>query len=73
MKFEETMAELEDTVRKLESGSTELDEALALFERGIKLSNSCKKMLDRAEKKVSVLLSDENGNLAEKPFDGLDE
>lgn len=73
MKFEETMAELEDTVRKLESGSAELDEALALFERGIKLSNSCKKMLDRAEKKVSVLLPDENGNLAEKPFDGLDE
>lgn len=54
--FENSMKELEAVVEKLESGDVTLEEALACFENGIKLSNACRKMLDEAEKKVSVLL-----------------
>lgn len=58
MNFEETMAELEKTVKLLEGGEVSLDESIKLFEKGIKLSKACQKMLDAAEKKVTVLMAD---------------
>lgn len=58
MKFEEAIKELEKVVADLESGENGLDESIALFEKGIKLSKQCQKMLDNAEKKVRVLLAD---------------
>ena len=57
--FEKSIKELESIVAKLESGDTTLDESLELFEKGIKLSKECNKMLDTAEKKVSVLMNGE--------------
>ncbi len=68
MDFENQIAELENIVRQLESGSVSLDESLALFEKGVKLTKSCQKMLDEAEKKVSVLVSDGSGDMVEKDF-----
>ena len=68
MDFENQIAELENIVRQLESESVSLDESLALFEKGVKLTKSCQKMLDEAEKKVSVLVSDGNGDMVEKDF-----
>jgi len=67
--FEQSMAELEETVKKMESQDVTLDEALALFEKGIKLSKSCQKILDEAEKKVTVLLTNDNGEVTEEPFE----
>ena len=58
MKFEEAIKELEKVVSALESGENGLDESIELFEKGIKLSKECQKMLDGAEKKVRVLLAD---------------
>lgn len=58
MKFEEAIKELEAVVSSLESGENGLDESIALFEKGIKLSKQCQKMLDTAEKKVRMLMSD---------------
>ncbi len=58
MKFEEAVKELEKVVADLESGEKGLDESIALFEKGIKLSKECQKLLDNAEKKVRVLLAD---------------
>ena len=55
------MKELEAIVEKLENGDATLDESLQYFEKGIKLSKSCQKMLDVAEKKVSVLLTNSDG------------
>ncbi len=69
--FEDTIKELEETVQKLEKGDLDLNESLRLFENGIKLSKSCQKMLDDAEKKVSVLLKNETGEMEQKKF--LDE
>ena len=50
--FEQAFAELEEAVRKLESGDLPLDESLALFERGQALAAYCGKLLDEAELKV---------------------
>ena len=69
LNFEKTMTELEETVNKMENGDVSLEEALSLFEKGIKLSKSCQKILDDAEKKVTVLLSSDDGTITEKPFD----
>ncbi len=57
--FEEQITALEEIVHKLESGSCSLDDSLKLFEEGIKLSKSCHEMLEKAEKKVSVLVNGE--------------
>ncbi len=67
--FENSMAELEEVVAKLESGDITLDESLQLFEQGIKLANSCQKKLDEAEKRVKILTATENGNMEEKEFE----
>lgn len=68
-KFEEAISKLEDIVKQLESGDAPLDQSLALFEQGIKLSKSCQKMLDDAEKKVSVLLTNDDGEIKKQDFD----
>ena len=52
--------ELETIVSSLEKGELELDEALKLFDRGIKLSKSCQDILDKAEQKVTVLTREED-------------
>lgn len=63
--FEKSIKELEEIVAKLESGDTALDESLELFEKGINLSKECNKMLDNAEKKVSVLIDGEKQAFAD--------
>ena len=55
--FEESIKELEKIVAALERGDVGLEESLDLFEKGIKLSKACNEMLDKAEKKVSVLIN----------------
>ena len=71
--FEESVMELEKIVAELESGDVTLDESLSLFERGIKLSKSCQKMLDAAEKKVSVLMTNGDGEIVKEEFGDMDE
>ena len=57
--FEKSIKELEKIVETLEKGDKSLDESIALFEEGIKLSKECNDILDKAEKKVSVLINGE--------------
>lgn len=71
--FEQSISELEDIVSKLENGDVSLDESLELFEQGIKLSKNCQKILDTAEKKVSVLMANEDGEMEEQEFAGIEE
>lgn len=67
--FEEQISELEGIVSELEKGEVGLDKSLELFEQGIKLTKSCQKVLDTAEKKVKVLLADSNGEMTEEDFE----
>lgn len=61
VKFEHAMARLETIVTELERGELPLDESVRIFEEGIRLSKSCLKMLNDAEKKVEILVQDKNG------------
>ena len=61
--FESSLAELEDIVAKLENGDMPLEESLALFEQGIKLSRDCRDRLTNAERRIEILTQDSDGNL----------
>ena len=61
LKFEDAMARLETIVSELEKGDLPLDQSLKIFEEGIKLSKTCLKMLDEAERKVEILVQDKDG------------
>jgi exodeoxyribonuclease VII small subunit len=54
--FEEQLAELEKIVEKLERGDLTLEENVTLFERGMQLSNACKKDLASAESRIQMVL-----------------
>jgi exodeoxyribonuclease VII small subunit len=53
--FEQAQEELERIVERLESGRAELDEAIALWERGEELYRQCRAMLDAAEGRIDEL------------------
>jgi|YelNatPaOPRAMG01_1025707.scaffolds.fasta_scaffold410287_1 exodeoxyribonuclease VII small subunit len=53
--FEQALAALEEIVRRLEGGELPLEEALALYERGMALAQHCQELLDRAELRVTRL------------------
>lgn len=61
LKFEDALARLETIVSELEKGDLSLDQSLKIFEEGIKLSKACLKMLDDAERKVEILVQDQDG------------
>lgn len=63
--FEKSIKELEEIVEKLEGSDVSLEESLKLFEKGVTLTKSCQKMLDEAEKKVTVLMASDNGELVD--------
>ncbi|MBS0170916.1 MAG: exodeoxyribonuclease VII small subunit [Nitrospira sp.] len=61
VKFEYAMARLETIVAELEKGDLPLDDSLKIFEEGIRLSKTCLKMLEDAERKVEILVQDKDG------------
>ncbi len=65
--FEEAMKKLEDIAQELESGKLNLDESVNKFEEGIKLSKQCSDILEKAEKKITILIND-NNELKEENF-----
>jgi exodeoxyribonuclease VII small subunit len=67
-KFEECLQRLEKIVEELEKGNVPLEQAIKLFEEGVKLSNSCRQELEAAEGKVEILLK-QNGKLQAEPFE----
>ena len=67
--FEAALKELEGIVKQLESGEAKLEEALGLFERGIKLSRFCSEKLEEAEKKIELLVRDNRGEYKAVPFE----
>ncbi|GJQ50186.1 MAG: exodeoxyribonuclease VII small subunit [Candidatus Kuenenia stuttgartiensis] len=68
VKFEEALKGLEKIVDKLEKGDMPLDETLSEYENGIKLYKKCVSMLDEAEKKIQILVKDENGSFSTRDF-----
>ena len=53
--FEENLAALERIVQELESGKVSLDESLKKYEEGVKVYKNCRDLLQKAEKKITLL------------------
>ena len=68
LNFEETMESLEKIVQELEKGDLNLDDSISKFEEGMKLSKVASKYLEEAEKKITILVSDNEGNITEEQF-----
>lgn len=66
-KFEDKILKLEEIVSELEKGNLSLDDSVAKFEQGIKISKECSELLDSAEKKITILL-EQDGELKEEEF-----
>ncbi|HEY6451712.1 MAG TPA: exodeoxyribonuclease VII small subunit [Steroidobacteraceae bacterium] len=64
--FEEALARLEALVTRLESGDLPLDEALASFEQGVRLTRECQQALNAAQQKVQLLLQRGEGSVLEE-------
>ncbi len=69
VRFEEALEELRNIVQILERGEKPLEEALALFERGIALVSACSKRLDEVERRVEMLIRDQAGQLKLCPLE----
>ncbi len=69
MNFEQSLARLDEIVRRMERGDVALDEALSLFEEGTALAKSCNKLLDEAELKVVRLTKGADGTPVETELD----
>ena len=65
--FEDEMIKLETIVTELEKGDLSLDDSVKKFEEGINISKECNKMLETAEKKISILLEND-GEITEESF-----
>jgi exodeoxyribonuclease VII small subunit len=72
LSFEAALARLESIVARLEGGDLELEAALASFEEGVALSRRCAEQLERAERRIEVLMRDGEQWVA-RPFEGSQE
>lgn len=68
LSFEQAMERLEAIVSRLESGDVPLEKAIELYQEGMALSRLCGRKLEEAERRIEMLLEDEQGQLRRKPF-----
>ncbi len=68
--FEASLAALERIVRELERGELPLEKSLELFEEGVRLSRECQERLNEAERRIEVLLQDNDGRTFASPLGG---
>ena len=67
--FEASLEALERIVQELEQGDLPLEKSLELFEQGIGLSRQCQDRLSQAERRIEVLLRDNQGRTTVNPFE----
>ncbi len=65
--FEEAMKKLEMIAQELEKGDLDLDQSVQKFEEGMALSKKCNDILQKAEKRITILIQ-EDGELKEENF-----
>lgn len=67
--FEQSLERLATVVETLENDGTSLADAMALYEEGIKLAQSCRQQLEQAELKITELRARSDGGLTEEEID----
>lgn len=66
--FEELLTKLEEITSKLEKEENiSLDESMKLFEEGIQISKKCNQQIEEAEKKITILIR-QNDEIKEENF-----
>lgn len=66
--FEDNMKKLEEIASELEKGDLDLDTSVSKFEQGMKISKECSEILEKAEKKITMLIKGDNGEVTEENF-----
>lgn len=67
--FEIALKELEEIVRQMESGDLCLEDAVKKYESGMQQSKYCLDLLDKTEKRISLITKDNDGSVKELPFE----
>jgi exodeoxyribonuclease VII small subunit len=67
MSFEDALGELEQIVRRLETGSAKLDQAIADYERGALLKRHCEAKLREAQARVEKIVVSADGTISAEP------
>jgi exodeoxyribonuclease VII small subunit len=67
--FEDALKRLEQIVQQMESGDLTLEDSLALFEEGVRLTRVCSQRLDEAEKKIELLTKEGEGGVKSQKVD----
>lgn len=70
--FETSLEALEQIVQQLEEGDLPLEKSLEMFEQGIRLSRECQERLSQAERRIEVLLRDNQGRVTVSEFESTD-
>lgn len=66
--FEESMKRLEEIAAELEKGDLDLDTSVSKFEEGMRLSKECSDILEKAERKITMLVKNNQDELVEENF-----
>jgi exodeoxyribonuclease VII small subunit len=72
-RFDDILARLRALVERLEGGNLALEDGLRFFEEGMELCRQGAAVLDKAEKRVEVLLADASGGVTTAPLDEPEE
>ena len=67
LSFEDALNELEQIVRRLETGSAKLDEAIGAYERGALLKRHCEAKLREAQSRVEKIVIGADGSVSAEP------
>ena len=66
--FEQNLSRLDAIVRRMDDANLPLEEALVLYEEGMKLSECCHRQLNEAEGRVEILTRKAGGKMVAEPF-----
>ncbi|MDD4201860.1 MAG: exodeoxyribonuclease VII small subunit [Candidatus Omnitrophica bacterium] len=67
--FEKALEKLEKVVSDLEKGDVSLEDSLRFYEQGVNLADFCQKEIEKAKKKVEILVKHDDGSVSLEPFD----
>ncbi len=68
LNFEETVKKLEEIAKELEKGELDLEASVSKFEEGVRLSQECNSFLENAEKRITILLKENDNSIKEENF-----
>jgi exodeoxyribonuclease VII small subunit len=71
--FEEALKRLEEISIKMGDSGLSLEDSIKMFQQGMELSSVCNKKLEEAEKKINIVLNNQEGKLVEGDFDSVEE